>query len=84
MKCPTCAIEIPAAVAMDLSDTQPQPGNLCVCAYCKTVNEVTDARGLRAMTPDELRALPRRARQQITLAKRSIDRVRAQRAAAAL
>ena len=55
--CPNCEAVICEAFLVQ-GDRSPQPGDICVCAYCAAVCSFDSELRLRVLSPEEIALLP--------------------------
>ena len=55
--CPCCGVRLTGATGLT-GDAKPTTGDLSICAYCLTPLQFEDGARFRALSPEDLEALP--------------------------
>ena len=73
LACPGCEAPLTGAAHPD-SDEQPRPGDLSICIYCAELLQFTDTLGLKRLSDDEIKLLPKDSQEEILVVMRQIKK----------
>lgn len=73
LACPGCKAPL-TGVELPDSKVQPRPGDLSICIYCAELLQFTATLGLKRLSDDEIKLLPKDSQEEILVVMRQIKK----------